>query len=99
MATCTPELARAPPAHFAHAIKHLLGRNDSPSLPTGAVFEAVTSGSKAPQPIANLLDQLSAALASHRGQSGAAKASVLPHTGLKPVAGSTEGSCSCKHHQ
>lgn len=37
-ATCMPELARAPPAHFTHAIKHLLGRNDSPSLPTGAVF-------------------------------------------------------------
>lgn len=56
-------------------------------------------GWKAPQPIANLLDQLSATLASHRGQSRVAKAFILPHTGLKPVAGSTAGSCSCKHHQ
>lgn len=102
MATCTPELARAPPAHFTHAIKHLLGRNDFPSLPTGAIFEAVTSGWKAPEPIANLPDQLSATLVRRRGQSGAGQ-------NLPPAAheaqtkgqhtGSNVGSCGCKNHQ
>lgn len=102
MATCTPELARAPPAHLAHAIKHLLGRNDFPSLPTGAVFKAVTSGWKAPEPIANLPDQLSAMLVSCCGQSGASQ-NLPPATHKAQTegwrTGSIVGSCSFKHHQ